>query len=518
MELTPNNDKKAEFGDFQTPPGLAAEVCSLLNDLHIIPTSIVEPTCGQGNFLLAALDAFPDSRTAIGVDISSEYVEAATGRLVGRPDSRKLKLHCENFFRMDWAKVFSNLVCPILVVGNPPWITNSDLGALNSENLPTKTNFQKYSGFDALTGKSNFDISEWMITHLLGLLHERAGVLAMLCKTAVARKVLSHAWKNNLRVQSSALYLIDADKHFEASVDACLLVCHTGGANTSFDCRVFGSLQNSEPSHIFGYRDNQLVAEVGAYDAWKQLQGTEHYKWRSGIKHDCSGVMELRRIGDSYENGLGKRVVLESQFLYPMLKSSDLANGNVSSTDRYMLVPQLAIGADTSSIQEKAPLTWAYLQEYGPTLDRRGSSIYKERPRFSIFGVGSYSFAPWKVAISGFYKSLRFCAVGPICGKPMVFDDTCNFISCQSEDEATCMAELLNSPATSEFLKAFIFWDAKRPLTIDLLKRIDLLRVAEASGKLLDAEKFVRQHDADAVNAKRGKYYDQPSLFTTTSA
>ena len=33
-------------------------------------------------------------------------------------------------------------------------------------------------------------------------------------------------------------------------------------------------------------------------------------------------------------------------------------------------------------------------------LDNRKSSIYNKRPRFSIFGIGDYSFSKWKVAIS----------------------------------------------------------------------------------------------------------------------
>ena len=77
----------------------------------------------------------------------------------------------------------------ILVIGNPPWVTNSDLGQLGSNNLPTKTNFQGLRGFDARTGKSNFDISEWILVRLIEALPPD-GAIAMLCKTMTARKVL----------------------------------------------------------------------------------------------------------------------------------------------------------------------------------------------------------------------------------------------------------------------------------------------------------------------------------------
>jgi len=38
---------------------------------------------------------------------------------------------------------------------NPPWVTNSQLSALNSNNLPAKSNFKQAKGIDAITGKQN---------------------------------------------------------------------------------------------------------------------------------------------------------------------------------------------------------------------------------------------------------------------------------------------------------------------------------------------------------------------------
>jgi len=113
-------------------------------------------------------------------------------------------------------------------------------------------------------------------------------------------------------------------------------------------------------------------------------------------------------------------------------------------------------------------------------LDRRGSSIYKGRPPFSIFGIGPYSFAPWKVAISGFYKRLNFQQVGPLQGRPVVFDDTCYFLACSSEEESRRVVELLNSNVARDFYRAFVFWDAKRPITAELLQRLSLPGLARA--------------------------------------
>ena len=63
---------------------------------------------------------------------------------------------CENFFEKDWTGTLSGLGEPILVIGNPPWVTNSAMGLLGGSNLPSKSNFQRLRGLDAITGKSNF--------------------------------------------------------------------------------------------------------------------------------------------------------------------------------------------------------------------------------------------------------------------------------------------------------------------------------------------------------------------------
>ena len=188
--------------------------------------------------------------------------------------------------------------------------------------------------------------------------------------------------------------------------------------------------------------------------------------------------MELRPKGGSdFENGLGEVVSLERTFLYPMLKSSELMKEKPTPT-RYMLVTQRAVGDDTSRIERQAPRTWNYLQSHAAALDGRGSSIYRNRPRFSVFGVGGYSFAPWKVAISGFYKRLDFRCVGPKNEKPVVLDDTCYFLPCRTERDALVLTALLNSNAAQGLLRSLLFWDEKRPVTIQVLADLNLGRLA----------------------------------------
>ena len=170
-----------------------------------------------------------------------------------------------SFFDVDWNDILRDLPEPILVVGNPPWVTNSTLGSLGSSNLPKKSNFQNFNGLEALTGNSNFDISEWMLIKLLEMLAGRRATMAMLCKTAVARKVLVHAWKNDISLTSSEIHPIDAAATFGAAVDACLLVCSLSPASHNRDCRVYRRLGDTNSTATIGYHDGHLVADVPGF-------------------------------------------------------------------------------------------------------------------------------------------------------------------------------------------------------------------------------------------------------------
>jgi hypothetical protein len=496
-----NSKSKVEFGDFQTPALLASHVCRSLASRGVKPFSIVEPNCGKGSFVVACLENFPLTSKVLGIDINPQYVADLRRSLEKRPDTARAEILSGDFYDTDWIRIFDDLKEPFLIIGNPPWVTNAGIGALGGLNLPQKSNFQGHQGIDAITGKGNFDISEWMLIRESEWLNGRTGTLAMLCKTAVARKALYHAWKHSMQVSRSDIYLIDANKYFGVTVSACLLVCDFVPNQRSKECSVHASLDD-EPNCTFGFRDGRLVVDISAYERWSSLRGSsEPYKWRSGIKHDCAAVMELQRIGKAYRNNQGEILELEGRYLYPMLKGSQLGNGSVTKPDQWMIVTQQFIGEDTSSIRENAPKTWEYLQRHLKRFNHRASSIYRGKPPFSVFGVGDYSFAPWKVATSALYKKLEFYVLGPVENKPIVLDDTCYLIPCQSQDEAALVCELLNSIPAREFYNSLIFWDAKRPVTAEILRQLDLHKVAREIG----VEDRLRRHEPA----------DLQSLFTS---
>lgn len=462
------------YGDFQTPLSFATEIANLLKQKGVNPKTVVEPSCGQGSFIKAALEVFPDVKEIFALDVNSEYISKANSCRILSNSKTKLTIKIDDFFILKWHDIIDRLPEPILFLGNPPWVTNAELGALSSNNLPEKVNPPNRSGLDAKTGKSNFDISEWMLTDILKHLNKKNAVVAMLCKTSVARKVLTYAYVNRLTVTDSTMYNIDTETIFNASVAACLLVCTLSYRGTKHNCKVYPDIKSKIHTHEIGFRKDTLLSDVESYDKLEQLHGRSRYSWRSGVKHDASKVMELTQDGDAFRNGYGERIKLEKTLLYPLMKSSDIANSDEPLPCKWLIVTQRSIGQNTSFIKDIAPDTWKYLNKYRDKLEKRSSSIYRNKPPFSLFGVGEYSFSPWKVAISGFYKKLSFRKIGCYDGKPCMLDDTCYFLSCKDEAEAASLKTLLNSNLAKEFLESFIFWDNKRPITKEILKKLDI--------------------------------------------
>jgi hypothetical protein len=460
-------------GDWQTPDDLADRTLDrVLAHLRLEPASVLEPTCGTGAFLAAAARRLPASRRC-GYEIDPSHVASARSRL---PTTR---VERADFFAVDWDQVVAQLPRPPLVLGNPPWVTNAVLGALGSDAAPPKGNFKRLCGLDAMTGKSNFDVSEWMILRLLQAMSGTEGALAMLCKSAVARRIIELVARERWSVRPGGLWRIDAGAHFDAAVDAVLFVCRTGPeeADGAASWPVFGSLDAEVPETRFGVRDGVAVAELDAYAQTRHLAGRCDPQWRSGLKHDCAAVMELRLHESRWVNAAGEVVDVEPAHLYPLLKSSDLAHGRCASR-RAVIVPQRSLGEDTSRLATRAPRLWRYLERNADALGRRRSSIYRGQPAYAIFGIGEYAFSPWKVAISGLYKRLSFVLVPPWCERPVMLDDTCYFLPFADERAARAALFVLQSDLAQRFFRSRIFWDAKRPINKGILQALDIERAA----------------------------------------
>ncbi len=493
---------RAEYGDFQTNENLAKKVTLFLDSKTINPQIVIEPTCGKGNFIIASLSAFSNIEYVFGIEIYKPYIWETKFNIIqfylNNPKENKPNIsiiHCDVFdydFK-NLAKQYLNKVLPfgedlgeseLLVIGNPPWVTNSKLGSLNSSNLPKKSNFKNHSGLDAMTGKGNFDIAEFITLKMLDIFHNIKGHLLFLVKNSVIKNIVLDQAKNKYSISNIEKHCIDSKKEFNVFVEASLFYCKLKSNSDNF-CTEYNFYNNQNPTVQFGWLGNKFVSNIETYFHTKNIDGECPYVWRQGLKHDCSSVMELDKVNGHYINGLKEEIKLEDGLVYGLLKSSDLKNTVINQTRKFTIVTQKKVGQETKYIRTEFPKTFQYLTDHQDSFNARKSSIYNNKPAFSIFGIGDYSFKPYKVAISGLYKTFHFTLVLPQNEKPVMLDDTCYLIGFDKIEFAVYALILLNSDITVQFLQSVTFADAKRTFTKDVLMRIDILEVAKSTNETI---------------------------------
>lgn len=469
--------KKRELGDFQTPTVLADLLVNILKTKKISPKVIIEPTCGEGSILIASHNAF-NPQKSLGIEIQKTYADKLAQSLT----ANNISILSKDFFvSLPNIKEFISENEHVLFVGNPPWVTNSELSALGSNNLPDKNNFDNIRGIEAITGKSNFDISEYIIKLLIDIFSYKQSVFAFLCKISVAKKIMNRLWKNNFQYKSAEIYPIDSKKYFSAAVDACLFYLDCSEKKNNSELSIFDSIENPVKKYTSGFYKNVYCEDLSKKVAL-EIYGKSQFVWRNGVKHDCSKVMEFTVMNNCLQNGYNETVDIESDLVFPYLKSSDLVKDNFIARKR-ILVTQKFVNEPTDYIQIKYPKTWAYLIEHTEDFEKRKSIIFRNKCRYSIFSVGDYTFKPYKIAISGLYKSLDFKLISPYEEKTVLLDDTCNFISFDSKEKAEFILELLQSETAFQYLNARISWEAKRPVKTEVLNSIDFEKLAKTENK-----------------------------------
>lgn len=471
-----------EYGDYQTNEVLSEKIVKLIFKKIKDVEFILEPTCGKGNFIISALENLPVIKKITGVEIYQPYVWETKFRILSlyikNPSKNKpdIDIIHANAFEFSYEKLSNSTVkLKTLVIGNPPWVTNSELGSINSSNLPQKSNFKNHKGFEAITGKGNFDIGEYISLVMLKNFQYHNGIFAFLIKNSVVKNLIHDQKHNKFLISKSEKHNIDSKKEFNVSVNASLFLTKLNN-QPDFTCQEF-NFYNKNLITTFGWLNEKFVYSIKDYNHSGSIDGESIFIWRSGLKHDCSKIMELKKTNDFFVNGLGQNIALENDLIYGILKSSDLKNIETNKYRKQTIVTQKKVGQDTSYIKKNYPLTFEYLNHNKKYFDKRKSSIYKNKPNFSIFGIGDYSFLKFKVAISGLYKTTHFTLVTPNNNKALMLDDTCYFIGFDELQFAQIAHYLLNSDIVQRFLKSIIFSDSKRSVNKDILMRIDFERV-----------------------------------------
>lgn len=463
---------KRQYGDYQTPRDFADKICHYLKDYrHIIPSAIIEPTCGIGNFLKSSL--LFEANEYYGIEINPEYCKICRNLI----NNDKVNIINSDFFTFSFKDLIKDRH-QILVIGNPPWVTNSTLSTFNSNNLPIKSNFKGLKGIEAITGASNFDICEYIILQMIHEYRDTNTIISMLCKTSVARNVFKELKRNYISFESFDILEFDASKVFSINASACVLIIQLSDKAISSDiCNVYDLEYYEIIKSQFGYSNGQFYSNLNIDT--ENFDGQCCFEWRQGIKHDCAKIMELTLRDGILKNGKEEIIQIENDIVFPLIKSSMFKKPIIHDFSKFVIVTQKKVRESTEHLEQEVPKTWKYLNDNIQFFKNRKSSIYRNAPLFSMFGVGDYSYSKYKVGVSGFYKKPLFSILYSDDHKPVMTDDTSYFICFNHYDIAYVAMLLLNSEKVQKFLTSIAFLDSKRPYTKKVLERLDIHKIVD---------------------------------------
>jgi hypothetical protein len=461
-------------GDFQTPEELALQVWTTI-DCNAFDL-IIEPTFGLGSFLTT----MPDCHArVIGWEIDKDYCQSTINKVPGA------ELYIRDVFTVTASDLPVNGDSSVLVIGNPPWVTNAELSLMGGKNTGAKRNLKSLVGLDALTGKSNFDISEAVILQFVRLLQDcKAVQLALLAKFSVLRNLILYL-SDSPTIGGFEFHKIDSAKYFGAAADAGLIKFRIGRDSKSRTCPIYQGINGKKIGEV-GLVNKQIIYDLPAYHrtSFMEQKGERTYVWRQGIKHNLKNVLELIESDGKLTNQSGEPADIEPEVLYQFYKSSDIFHGRKS---RYVIpVYQRDLKDALEHLPRDYPKLYAYLRKHKEQFSGRKSGIFKNKPVFTVFGIGDYTHLPYKVAIGGLYSEPVFRLYEP-SPRPVVVDDTSYMLSTGNYEEAVYLLALLSLSCTREFLLSISHPGDKRRFSKDVLSRVLLPTVAHCPAKIRQA-------------------------------
>ena len=177
--------------------------------------------------------------------------------------------------------------------------------------------------------------------------------------------------------------------------------------------------------------------------------------------------------------------VIEADLLYPLLRWGDVARYS-ARPDLLLLLAQdcsTRTGIDEALMREKYPRTWEYLSRFRPCLTRRAAyrRYQQGRPFYSMYNVGPYTIAPIKVVWRRMDRRMRAAVAtsvdDPFLGpRPVIPQETCVLIACQSPAEAHYLCAVMNSSLVNHLVQSHSVAGGKGFGTPNMLEYLNLRR------------------------------------------
>ncbi|RLG06791.1 MAG: SAM-dependent DNA methyltransferase, partial [Thaumarchaeota archaeon] len=438
-------------------------------------------------------------RVAKHLDLSEAERKAATGPL--RALYEKLsELHRQGMNGL-WARLLKNNFAPLTVgrfdyvVGNPPWV--------NWENLPdgyrddTKKLWARYGlfphrGMDVILGKGKKDIAMLMAYVAMDRFLKPGGKLGFVITQSLFKT--SGAGQGFRRFQlgedGAPLRVLHVDdmvalNPFEGASNRTAVMVIVKGQRTRYpvpytvwrkkDRARFtydSTLEEvktvtrtvklfAEPVDPDDRTSPWLTATKPALRAIRKVLGKSDYTAHAGVytgganavywveivSRRPDGLVVVRNITEGAKRKVPKvTAVIEPDLLYPLLRGRDIKRWRAVPSAYILMVqdPETRRGIAEEELKEHYPETWKYLKRFESILRERKSRgisdmLKQGAPFYTMFAVGNYTFAPWKVVWPWIAIELRAAVSDALP------ENNVTFVSFKTREEADYFCALMNS-------------------------------------------------------------------------
>lgn len=358
-----------QHGDVFTSPVVVAYMLDMLNytpDRDLSDVSILEPSCGDGEFLIEIVARLRESserfgfdftsafhRNVFAYDIDSNKIDRCKDRLADMGISFNVS---ENVIAADL--LLSEIPMVDCVVGNPPYVRYEQIP--ESQLSIYKDTFKTFH--------YRADLYVLFFEKTLKALNPD-GRHCFIC----SNRWLKNEYGKKLRAMVSSSFRLESIMSLEKATDAFQEEVLAYPAITM--------IQNSPKSEFVSYSEIRSVSELGKVES-RLLKSPESFDWSNIFSRvsNKAGLMTIEEMG--FKVGIGVATgadsiyisekfsgTIEEELLIPALNAKDLTGDEVNWSGKYLLNPYRISGRLIDL--DEYPKASAYLNKHKERLAAR---------------------------------------------------------------------------------------------------------------------------------------------------
>ncbi len=502
------------LGEYYTPDWLAEKLLAstLGPDLGNASKRVLDPACGSGTFLVLlikyirrrvasgqiapkqALDLILTN--VIGFDVHPLAVQAARANyLLALGDLLRFTRGAPDVpvFQTD-----SVLAPPKqlegtcdFIIGNPPWVNWQDLaGDYRRETTPLWEHYglfpKRKTGMQTILGAAKYDLSMLMTYVAADRFLRKGGRLGFIVSQSLFKAAAAGQGFRRFRLPDGiplgVLLVEDLVKlqPFDAAANRTATLVLEKGRETEYPVAYVH--HSREQQHRWRARPISvdvtspwICARPRTLAAITRILGPSPYRAREGVntgganavfwldvQKRARGRVAVRNVTQGARKvAPSTEAFLESGLVYPLLRGQNVSRWSAVPEHSILVThhPGMKLSAIPETEMKRAfPRAFSYLSRFEGLLRQRPAykRYFKEgAPFYSMFNIGDYSFAPWKVVWREQALPFTAAVVGPTGDKVVIPDHKLMIVAAGSDNEAHYLCGVLNSLPVSAAVSAY---------------------------------------------------------------